>query len=66
MRLLSCKGQSMGIDSHYMLDSAHMFNSQLNKDIIEEIRNRDLFNVTILGRGTKKSSISSTPASPFS
>ena len=55
----------MDIDSHYMLDYAHMFNSQLNKEIIEESRNRDLFNVAIFGRGTKTSSICSTPASPF-
>lgn len=65
MRLLSCKGQSMDINSHFMLDYAQMFNSQLNKEVIEESRNRDLFNVAILRRRTKTSSISPTPASPF-
>lgn len=65
MRLLPCKSKSMGTDCPNMLDSVHMFNSQLSKDIMEESRNRNLFNVAILERGTKKSSISSTPANPF-
>lgn len=55
----------MGIDILYMLDYAYMINSELNKEIIEESRNRDSFYMAILGRGTKTSGICSTPASPF-